>query len=102
MSHHHSSEEHHAEVLRRQVAGEYEAARDRIRAEARRLADVHQELHHAIDHLVWRGHAADRFTADVRRRLDELSHRELLLTALAGLLDEAASATPHAVPAVAR
>lgn len=99
---HHPSDQHHVKVLRRQVAGEYEAARDRIRAEARRLADVHRELHHAINHLEWQGHAADRFTAEVRRRLDELSHRELLLTALAGLLDEAASAKPRVVPVVAR
>lgn len=71
----------------------YHEAAERLRAEARRIADVHHDLHHAMLHRVWRGDAATRFAASIDRRLRELDDQRLLLLTVAGQLDETATGT---------
>jgi uncharacterized protein YukE len=69
----------------------YEAAR-RVRAEARRIADVQHDLDRATRERVWAGPASERFERSVGRRLRELATQEETLDFLADRLRIAARA----------
>jgi uncharacterized protein YukE len=68
-----------------------EAAR-RVRAEARRVADVRHDLDRATRERVWSGPASERFERSVGRRLRELETQAETLDALADRLHLAARA----------
>lgn len=74
-----------------EAADVHEAAR-RIRAEARRVADVRHDLDRATRERVWAGPASERFERSVGRRLAELSAQEETLEFLADRLRLAAQA----------
>jgi WXG100 family type VII secretion target len=69
-----------------------ERAAQRVRAEARRLHDIHEDLRRATRTMVWEGPAAVRFEHSVQRRERELSEQRDLLDFLARRLDDAADA----------
>ena len=66
-----------------------EAAR-RIRAEARRVADVRHDLDRATRERVWAGPASERFERSIDRRLRELTAQEDTLDFLADRLQAVA------------
>ena len=68
-----------------------EAAR-RVRAEARRVADVRHDLDRATRERVWAGPASERFERSVERRLRELATQAETLDFLADRLQLAARA----------
>lgn len=68
-----------------------EAAR-RVRAEARRVADVRHELDRATRDQVWAGPAAERFKRSIERRRRELATQAETLEFLADRLQSAARA----------
>jgi uncharacterized protein YukE len=68
-----------------------EAAR-RVRAEARRVADVRHDLDRATRDQVWRGPAAERFERSIERRRRELAAQVETLEFLADRLQLAARA----------
>lgn len=63
----------------------------RLRAEVRRLTDVHQRLSQAKVHRTWAGPASDRFATTVDRRLREIGEQRDVLDILARRLDDAAT-----------
>jgi uncharacterized protein YukE len=74
-----------------------EAAR-RIRAQARRVADVRQDLDRATRGRVWAGPAAQRFERSVERRRRELETQAETLDFLADRLQLAARALTVPTP----
>lgn len=78
-----------------------EAAR-RVRAEARRVADVRHDLDRATRERVWAGPASERFERSVERRLRELATQAETLEFLADRLQLAARALAAPAPGGAR
>lgn len=74
-----------------------EAAR-RVRAEARRVADVRHDLDRATRALVWAGPAAQRFERSIERRRRELATQAETLDFLADRLQSAARAVTVPAP----
>jgi hypothetical protein len=72
--------------LTTRVLGELDEAARRLRAEARRLADVRADLSRATRQRMWRGPASERFERSVDRRLHELDLQEATLDCLADRL----------------
>jgi uncharacterized protein YukE len=66
--------------------GEIQEVARRLRAEARRLADVRADLARATRERVWRGPASERFERGVDRRLTELDLQAAALDCLADRL----------------
>lgn len=67
-----------------------EESAKRLRAEARRVADVEHDLRTAVHGRIWSGPASERFERKVTRRLRELQTQRDTLTFLAERLVEAA------------
>lgn len=71
---------------------QFERAAQRVRAEVRRLTDIHSDLRQAVRRMVWEGPAAERFERSVGRREREILEQRDLLDLLARRLDDAAVA----------
>ncbi|MBB5867363.1 WXG100 family type VII secretion target [Allocatelliglobosispora scoriae] len=69
-----------------------ERAAQRMRAEARRLHDIHADLRRTTRAMTWQGPAAERFERSVARREREIDEQRDLLDFLARRLDDAADA----------
>jgi uncharacterized protein YukE len=80
---------------------EFGDAAARVRAEVRRLTDVHDDLRRAMRIRFWQGPASDRFEASIGRRERELAEQRDLLDLLARWLEDAAHAmqAQHREPA---
>jgi uncharacterized protein YukE len=70
---------------------EFERGAQRLRAEVRRLTDVHHDLRHALAHRVWQGPASERFERSVERREREIAEQRDLIDLLARRLEDAAT-----------
>lgn len=70
-----------------------EESAKRLRAEARRVADVEHDLRTAVRGRTWSGPASERFERKVVRRLRELETQRDTLMFLAERLIEAAGQT---------